>query len=99
LRFEDASRLQFIDAASGQTRQLNFEEPILHSVWEPEGAGIILITQEGRLWWLKDVFDTGRAPEPVTLPLPRIHSVRWSPDGRRVAFASGNDLFVASIPG
>jgi hypothetical protein len=97
LRFEDGSRLQFVNAASGQTRQLDFAEPILHTVWEPEGAGIMLISQEERLWWLEDVFDTGRAPEPVTLPLPGIHSVRWSPDGGRVAFVSENVLFVASI--
>lgn len=99
LRFEDAGRLLFIDAASGQTGQLEFEELILDAVWQPEGAGIILITQEGRLWWLEDVFDAEHAPAPVTLPLPGIHGVRWSPDGRRVAFVSENDLFVVNIAG
>jgi len=99
LSFAQGNRLQFFNAASGQARQLDFEQPILEVVWKPKGAGVILHSEEGSLWWLEDVFDASRAPEPVTLPLPRIHSVRWSPDGAKAAFVSENLLYVVTIAG
>jgi hypothetical protein len=98
LRFDGGSRLQFVNVESEQIRQLDLEQPILRAVWEPDGAGIILITEEGRLLWLKDAFDAGRAPEPVTPPMPGLRSVRWSPDGEQLAFVSENVLFVVTIP-
>jgi hypothetical protein len=93
----DGSELLFFDAVSGRTRQLDFEGTILDAVWEPGGMGIILLSEEGRLLWLEDVFDAGRSPEPVTPPLSGIHSVRWSPDGGRLAFVSENVLYVVTF--
>jgi hypothetical protein len=31
--------------------------------------------------------------------LEEVHSVRWSPDGRRVAFVSGSAIFIVNIHG
>ena len=99
LRYEEGNRLQFFNAASGQTREFFFEGPILETVWDPEEAGVILLTAEGRLWRLEDVFDASRAPEAITPAMSGLHSLRWSPDGGKVAFVGENVLFVATIAG
>jgi hypothetical protein len=96
LRFADQQRIQFVQAETGASQIVILDAPVVDMVWQPENGGIALWDENGRIWWLSDPLDPAMEPEPLTPPLPDIHSVRWSPDGRQLAFVSETNLYVVS---
>ena len=97
LRFDDAHAIRFFDARRGLSRDLSMQQTITDVVWQPTGPGAAIVTEDGELWWLADAFDGAATPTPLTPALPDIHTVRWSPDGRSLAFVSQTSLYVVAI--
>lgn len=97
LRFEERNWVILFNAASGASNALSFEKAVIQLDWQPTGDGVVLLADDGVLWWLVDAFDANLQPVPVTPALADAHSVRWSPDGQRVAFVSGNALYVVDL--
>jgi hypothetical protein len=97
LRFADKQRIQFVQVETGDSRVVVLDAPVAGVVWQPEDGGVALWDENGRIWWLSDPLNPAAKPEPLTPPLPDIHSVRWSPDGRQLAFVSTTNLYVVSL--
>lgn len=99
LRFPDEHAVQFVHAEREMARRLEMAQPVVALAWQPGNLGLALLTADGRVWWLADPFDATSEPLAVTPPLAEIHSLRWSPDGGKIAFVSENDLYVVTIRG
>jgi WD40 repeat protein len=56
------------------------------ALWAPQG-GLLLVTELGELAWLPDI--GSREPLVFTPPHDYVHAVKFSPDGRQVAFVAG----------
>ncbi|MCB9418956.1 MAG: DPP IV N-terminal domain-containing protein [Ardenticatenaceae bacterium] len=97
LRFSDKQRVQFVQAETRASRVVVLDAPVVGVAWQPEDDGVVLWDENGRIWWLPNPFDPSSEPEPLTPPLPDVHSVRWSPDGNRLAFVSETNLYVVSL--
>jgi hypothetical protein len=94
LLFEDRRVAVFYHAASGVRRSLALEEAITDFAWHPGRGAAALATESGQLLWLPNVFDQTVAPMPIAPAQPGLHTLRWSPDGRRLAFVAETRLFV-----
>jgi hypothetical protein len=94
LQFADPRTVLFVDAATGQGRELALEAAIIDVAWEPARRGVALVAEGGSLLWLRDAFDSAQTPIELAPRLPGLHSARWSPDGRLLAFVSGARLFA-----
>jgi hypothetical protein len=97
LRFHDPRTVLFVNALTGQRHELNLDAPVVDLAWAPAGPGVALVTDDGNLWWLPDAFDATAPPLALAPRLPGLHSTRWSPAGRHLAFVSGHNLFVVSL--
>ncbi|MBX3046278.1 MAG: PD40 domain-containing protein [Anaerolineales bacterium] len=86
--------LLVVDAASSLRRNLTAELPVRAAIWQPQASGLVLLAQDGSLWWLADALDPDSLPEQLTPSLPNVHSIRWSPDGRWLAFVSEGALYL-----
>jgi WD40 repeat protein len=77
-------------------------EFFLSAFWTPDGS-VLVVTNDDKLVWLEEV---GRGEYIViTPPLTHIREVKFSPDGRLVAFVSGSlgsvsqeDIFIYPLP-
>jgi hypothetical protein len=96
-RFEDRQRIQFVQMGTEDSRFLVLDAPLAGLVWQPEEGGAALWDENGRVWWLPDPLNPSSEPEPLTPPLPGIHSLRWSPNGRQLAFVSETDLYIIAL--
>lgn len=97
LRFADERRLRFYQAESGLARDLVLDQAVTETAWQHNGPGLAFATEDGRLWWLADAFDSELDPEPLTEPMNELHSLKWSPDDGRLAFVSERYLYVISL--
>lgn len=104
LRLSDPQRLRLVQAETGQERWLDMAEPIDDLAWQPNGEGLALQTADSRLWWLARPlqplpYRTPTAPIPLTPPNQgqSLHSLRWSPDGSRLAYVHDNHLAVITL--
>ncbi len=104
-RFEEAQRVLFVHAVTQTRREIRFDAPIAGLVWQPDGMGAavwdVACTEQGRcngrIYLLPNPLNPDSEPIPLTPPLPDVHTVRWSPDGTRLAFVSGTDLYTVEI--
>lgn len=104
LRLSDPQRLRLVQAETGQERWLDLVEPIEDLVWQPDGEGLALQTADNRLWWLARPlqprpYRLPTVPIPLTAPNQgqTLHSLRWSPDGSRLAYVHDNHLSVITV--
>jgi WD40 repeat protein len=64
-------------------------------IWSPQGDSLAVLAANGSLWWVPDpAIDR---VEQLTPPLPSVRDVRWSPSGHRLAFVSGNEVYVVTV--
>jgi hypothetical protein len=104
LCLDDPQRLRLIQAETGQERSLEMLDPVEDLVWQPDGEGLALQTADNRIWWLSRPFQPRpyrlpTVPIPLTAPNQRetLHSLRWSPDGTRLAYVHDNHLSVITV--
>jgi hypothetical protein len=104
LRLSDPQRLRLVQAETGQERSLEMLDPVEDLVWQQDGEGLALQTADNRIWWLSRPFQ----PRPYrlpTVPIPltaphqgqTLHSLRWSPDGTKLAYVHDNHLSVIIV--
>ncbi|MEZ4594587.1 MAG: hypothetical protein R3D55_26100 [Chloroflexota bacterium] len=92
-----SNRLLLIDTTPSATRQLDFSHALADVAWQPNGDGIVLLTTDNALFWLDDPFAPASQPQRITPDLAEINSVRWSPNGRNLAFISGTNFYVINM--
>ncbi|WP_420641213.1 hypothetical protein [Candidatus Leptofilum sp.] len=91
-----SNRLLLIDTTS-LTRQLDFPYALADVAWQPNGDGIVLLTTDNALFWLDELFAPDSEPQRIAPDLAEINNVRWSPNGHRLAFISGNSFYVIDM--
>ncbi len=104
LRLDRPQRLRLVHAATGQERWLEMFEPVTDLAWRPDGEGLALQTGDNRIWWLSRPFQPlpyhlPTVPIPLTAPNQgeTLHSLRWSPDGSKLAYVHDNHLSVITV--
>jgi hypothetical protein len=104
LRLDDPQRLRLVQAETGQERSLEMLDPVEDLAWRPDGEGLALQTADNRIWWLSRPFQPlpyrlPTVPIPLTAPNQgeSLHSLRWSPDGSKLAYVHDNHLSVITV--
>ena len=97
LGYGASQQLLFVQAETGQSRWLDFPYGVSQIVWQPAGSGVAILSVEGTLYWLADPLAANSELVPVTQPMPEVNTLRWSPNGRYLAFISQNDFYVVEI--
>lgn len=64
-------------------------------VWNPHGDSLAVLAEDGSLWWIPN--PGADYVEQITLPLPNMRDVRWSPSGTHLAFISGMEVYVVRV--
>lgn len=93
----DGLTLYLYDAATGAGRLVELPQPAVDLFWQPQGGGLALLLADESLAWLPDAMSLeSDAPEPETItpPFAGLRAVRWSPDGRYLAFVSDAAVYV-----
>jgi hypothetical protein len=97
LRFEDRRLVRIFPAEGLTPRDLAMDQPVVEFAWQPGRLGIALATEDGRVWWVANASDARSAPVEVAPAMPGLHSLRWSPDGRRLAFVHEDSVYIVTI--
>ncbi len=97
LGYGTSQQLLFVQAETGQSRWLDFPYGVSQIVWQPAGSGVAILSADGALYWLADPLAANSELVPVTQPMPEVNTLRWSPNGRYLAFISENDFYVVEI--
>jgi hypothetical protein len=97
LGYGAAQQLLFVQAETGQSRWLDFPHGVSQIAWQPAGSGVAILSVEGTIYWLADPLAANSEPVPVTQPMPEVNTLRWSPNGRQLAFISENDFYVVEM--
>jgi hypothetical protein len=83
------------DLSTQSTLQLTLTQPATQVVWHPNNVSLVAVGTDGTLWWIADpAIDR---IEQLTTPLPEVRDVKWSPNGDKLAFVSGSDVYVVTV--
>ena len=96
--YSSNQQFHFVQAETGQTRWLDFPHTISDLAWQPNGDGVAILTADGAIYWLADAFDSTSKLVQASSPLPNVQAMRWSPNGRKIAFISDSGLYIVKIP-
>jgi hypothetical protein len=77
------------------TYPVSLSQPAINIYWPLQGDSLAVLAQDGSLWWLADA--AADRVEQLTPPLPEVRDVKWSPDGDKLAFVSGPDVYVVTV--
>jgi WD40 repeat protein len=92
---KDGSTLSVLDVDIWTIHQTSLPHRFISLSWQPQGDDLAALAEDGSLWRLPNL--AVDAIEPLTLALPDVRDVHWSPDGEHLAFVSGPDVYVVSI--
>lgn len=92
---ETARALTVVDTESWTAATISLSRPLAQVLWQPQGTGLVVLADDGSLWWLSDL--SGNQIDPLTPPLPAVRDLQWSPDGRSLVLVSGADVYVVSV--
>ena len=92
---EDRQQLGVLDAATQDIVQAALPQPVVNIYWQPQNQGIVVQGDDNSLWWIAD--PAVNRIEQLTAPLPAVRDVKWSPNGDRLAFVSGTDVYVVTV--
>lgn len=90
-------RLALVDPATGNTRQISPADMYVYEFdWSPDSSRLVFTAAHGNgddNWWIADIYTIQAASGAMReiLPNPKLQmaGVRWSPDGRQIAFIGG----------
>lgn len=92
---EDRHVLGVLDAKTQTTVQVELSQPANAISWHPQGIGLAILADDGSLWWIPD--PSANRVEQLTPPLPEVRDVKWSPNGDKLAFVSGVDVYIVTV--
>jgi hypothetical protein len=86
-----------IDTLTSQMMDLpaefhELDDQIAKIIWGPNGDHVALVNVDGSLWQLD--YPQLENLEQLTLPMPDVEDVQWSPDGAYLSFVSGTDIYI-----
>ncbi len=91
----DGQTMARLDVAQGKLDMVSFPTPIYQVFQQPDGEQVLAQGIDGSLWWTPDI-QTGTV-RLISARVPDVRSVHWSPSGKRIAFLSTVDLYVADV--
>jgi hypothetical protein len=91
----DGQAVVTADLANSTVFQVKLLQPAGTVVWNPQGNSLVVLAEDGSLWWVPDP-GVDRV-EQLTPPLPEVRDVRWSPSGDQIAFISDKDVYVVRV--
>ena len=89
---EGGHTLVVLDAKTWLAQELPLPAAFNSIIWGPTGSDIALVAEDGSLWQAQ--YPGLEAVEQLSPPLPGVHGVGWSPDGKSLALVSGADIYV-----
>ncbi len=101
---EDGLTLTMMNVSTRAAAARELARPGVNLMWRPQGDGVVVVADDGSLWWSPQLAE-GKVKQ-LTLPPPvadtgepDILDIQWSPDGSRIAFVSGPDVYIVSVTG
>ncbi|HTU34896.1 MAG TPA: S9 family peptidase [Candidatus Acidoferrum sp.] len=90
-------RLVLVDPSGGNARQISPGDMYIYEFdWSPDSRRLVFTAAHGNgddNWWIADIYSIDAASGAMReiLPNPKLQmaNVRWSPDGREIAFIGG----------
>ena len=64
-------------------------------IWNPNGDRMVLVTVDGSLWQLD--YPNLQNLEELTLPMPKVKDIFWSPDGTYISFVSDKEIYIVDM--
>jgi WD40 repeat protein len=92
---EDQQQLGVLDAATRGVVQIFLPQPVANIYWHPQNHGLVVQTDDNSLWSIAD--PSVNRIEQLTAPLPEVRDVKWSPNGDKLAFVSGSDVYIVTV--
>jgi hypothetical protein len=91
----DGLTLNIEDLSTQSTLHLTLTQPATQLFWHPNNTSLAVVSNDGSLWWIAD--PSVNHIEQLTAPLPEVRDVTWSPNGDKLAFVSGSDVYVVNV--
>ncbi len=92
---EDGRGVVTFEPATHASRLTLLPQPSASVIWNPQGDSLAILADDGSLWWIPN--PGADDVEQITLPLPDVRDVRWSPSGAHLAFISGTEVYVVRV--
>ncbi len=109
-------RLALVDPSTGNARQISPADMYVYEFdWSPDSSRLVFTAARGNgddNWWVANIYSidagSGAMREILANPKLQMANVRWSPDGRQIAFiggimsdqgATGGDIFMFPADG
>lgn len=89
---ESTQKFEVYDAQTMTSRGIKLPTTFQDFVWSPDGNKLALVAADGSVWQV-DYPDLAKL-EQLTPPLPNVHSLEWSPDGKVISFISSSDIYI-----
>jgi hypothetical protein len=90
--YASGDKLKIMDVQTKSIREVSLSTTFQGVVWSPKGDRIALIADDGSVWQVD--YSNFEKLEQLTLPLPDVHDLSWSPDGNSISFISGSDVYI-----
>jgi dipeptidyl aminopeptidase/acylaminoacyl peptidase len=92
---ETGTTLTIMTLPESQPVTVPLTQPGRSLIWHPEGKGLAVLAEDGSLWWIAD--PAIGLVEQLTPSLPEVRALQWSPNGDKLAFVSGPDVYVVTV--
>ncbi|MBM2851103.1 MAG: hypothetical protein HW418_4045, partial [Anaerolineales bacterium] len=92
---EDGRAVITLEPATRASRLTLLPQSSTSVIWGPHSDQFAVLAGDGSLWWIPN--PGADYVEQITLPLPNVRDVRWSPSGTHLAFVSGMDVYVVRV--
>jgi WD40 repeat protein len=71
---------------------MDLPAPFIQAAWSPGGEQLALVAADGSIW--KFDYPALEKPGRISPPMPDVRDLTWPPDGARLAFVSGVDIYI-----
>ncbi|MCP5100418.1 MAG: hypothetical protein GY943_33125 [Chloroflexi bacterium] len=91
----DGNMLSILNTTIREQVEIPLEKPVRKLLWQPVENGLAILTDDQQLHYVADLF---HPKIDLLLQIPAEYpTIHWSPNGKRLAAATENDLFIVDI--